>query len=141
VPSPDQLTAVTDRRLGRLLKVLRRIAIHQCLSDDRADTASFRLLKKDIGGFRMDCRKDQCRCGSAARQLLEELLGDGARMTGVMKLRFGGKCVAVQPLQQISTIGTDHFELRGVEVSIDEPGGDQATSSEVDELVVRGTLD
>src|SRR5206468_8902850 len=55
----------------------------------------------------------------------------------IAELCFGRKRVTIQPFEKVTAIGTDHLELRRVEVRVKESGRDQRAAAEVDDVAVR----
>jgi len=70
-------------------------------------------------------REDQCRRRAVAQQLVEEEIGDFARMPGVREAALGRIRVAGQPLEQLFPVGGDDVGLRIMNVRIDETGDDE----------------
>ena len=57
-------------------------------------------------------------------------------MLRITELRLGRKGVSIQPIQEIPAVGPNHFELRCVQVGINESRRDERVAAEVDHRAI-----
>ncbi len=71
------------------------------------------------------------------QHLIEKRVGNLRRVLGIGELRLLGVGVAVQPVEQLFTVGCDDVELGIVHVTIDETGENQLAAEVLDTGSIR----
>jgi len=79
VPSPYQFLALLVRRLGRVAKEFRAVAVHHDLATHDAHPSWLGSLEQRVDRFRMHRREHHRRGRPVAQELVEEKLGRLAR--------------------------------------------------------------